>query len=452
MRDYQFKAPAIIAALALSILFPSTPSFAQENSASSWEMVAPVVRSADAKVGIESEDAAARKRKRKAGELNDQAVKLINNRSNEEAIELLEAALMITPENNRIKGNLAIAYNNCAMKHLDDKQKALSLFRKALFFDPENQTTADNLGTLLKSTGRDPKDFATRIALANECLSAGDEPSAIVEYWEALRLKLDSSTALKIGDLFYKQGALKQAADAYRKAALYENANGPYVKYGQCLLESRDIPKAIDCFKKVLARNPDDVAAQAGLVSAWEAAVRNSPSAADNHIGLAQALILSKRYDRARAELQEAFKLSPGKPIELADKLLKNLNQKSADMTMPDYLQYLTRKVRRNWFPPKDGAPCTCLFEILKDGNVAGCHVIKSSGSNFCDKAGLRAIEKASPFSPLPGGAPESLCIEFRFDYNVKGNPEYAKIVPRASVMRYLNTSSAAQAPKTKDP
>ncbi len=42
-------------------------------------------------------------------------------------------------------------------------------------------------------------------------------------------------------------------------------------------------------------------------------------------------------------------------------------------------------------------------FKVHMDGKVSNIRVLKSSGDQKTDKDAVRAIERASPFKPLPG-------------------------------------------------
>lgn len=90
----------------------------------------------------------------------------------------------------------------------------------------------------------------------------------------------------------------------------------------------------------------------------------------------------------------------------------------------PDFSAYmaeLQRRIKKNWFPPKDGESrkITVQFKVALDGAMSDLRVTRSSGLGLCDQAAVSAIEHAAPFRALPKDAQDSVDIEFTFDYNV---------------------------------
>ncbi len=91
------------------------------------------------------------------------------------------------------------------------------------------------------------------------------------------------------------------------------------------------------------------------------------------------------------------------------------------DIDFGPYMADLQRRIKRNWFPPTDAASkrVTARFTIHQSGKLSNLRLSASSGSAVADQAALKAISNAAPFALLPPGAPESVDIEFKFDYNV---------------------------------
>jgi protein TonB len=71
------------------------------------------------------------------------------------------------------------------------------------------------------------------------------------------------------------------------------------------------------------------------------------------------------------------------------------------------------------WEPgARDGTQPQVVFEIGRDGKIAGLKVEKSSGNPLYDQAALRAITEATPFPPLPEDFKESfLRVHLGFTY-----------------------------------
>jgi len=66
------------------------------------------------------------------------------------------------------------------------------------------------------------------------------------------------------------------------------------------------------------------------------------------------------------------------------------------------YRKDIIRRVKRTWFPPRDGGPVLVDFAIKPDGSVSGLRLSGSSGCADCDKQALKAVANASPFGTLP--------------------------------------------------
>jgi len=75
----------------------------------------------------------------------------------------------------------------------------------------------------------------------------------------------------------------------------------------------------------------------------------------------------------------------------------------SEDFTYAYYTTRLVAAIRARWIrPPIEGVEALVRFRIASDGTVSELELIASSGVTRFDKAGLRAIELASPVPPLP--------------------------------------------------
>ena len=61
----------------------------------------------------------------------------------------------------------------------------------------------------------------------------------------------------------------------------------------------------------------------------------------------------------------------------------------------------------------------TISFTLHKDGKATEIRVCKASGLSIVDEDGLKAIQIAAPFRPLPEDAPAAVVVEYTFDYEV---------------------------------
>jgi tetratricopeptide (TPR) repeat protein len=127
----------------------------------------------------------------------------------EKAIEKLQAALAINPDQELARKNLSVAANNLAIANNTEPERALSLLRLALYWDPKNDASRSNLNAALQNQGKDPKSFKTRVECAESCQSHKDFKGAIVEYSEALSIKSDEVVASKLKQLKASEGKPK---------------------------------------------------------------------------------------------------------------------------------------------------------------------------------------------------------------------------------------------------
>lgn len=74
------------------------------------------------------------------------------------------------------------------------------------------------------------------------------------------------------------------------------------------------------------------------------------------------------------------------------------------DFTYDYYIDQMLALIAANWVRPPLGGDVEAMihFEIAPDGAVSEVRVVRSSGYDSFDLAGLRAIRSASPLPPLP--------------------------------------------------
>jgi len=95
----------------------------------------------------------------------------------------------------------------------------------------------------------------------------------------------------------------------------------------------------------------------------------------------------------------------------------------SDEVDLSDYIAAMEKKIRKSWFPPKgeETKKIVLKFKINGQGAASSIRLKASSGIMVADEAAMTAIKTASPFAPLPKGAPDPVEILFTFDYNVFG-------------------------------
>lgn len=87
------------------------------------------------------------------------------------------------------------------------------------------------------------------------------------------------------------------------------------------------------------------------------------------------------------------------------------------------YMAAMQKAVKQQWFPPKgsESKRTVAFWKVMNDGTITNVRLDKSSGDAKVDAASLKAVRSVGKFRPLPAGAPDSVDIQFTFDYNVHG-------------------------------
>ena len=90
----------------------------------------------------------------------------------------------------------------------------------------------------------------------------------------------------------------------------------------------------------------------------------------------------------------------------------------------PDFAPYMMsvqRKLAKAWHPARGAERLVpkLRFKIHKNGTVSHIEILKSTGNSAVDKAAIKAVESAAPFSRLPAGSPETIDMVFSFNYQI---------------------------------
>jgi TonB family protein len=90
-----------------------------------------------------------------------------------------------------------------------------------------------------------------------------------------------------------------------------------------------------------------------------------------------------------------------------------------ADFCCPDYLLLMVDRIRSNWTARAEAAGETMVkFTIMRDGQISGVEVEKSSGYAALDINAQRALLMTRTLPPLPGQFPNpSLTVHLNFQY-----------------------------------
>src|SRR5262249_26604004 len=108
----------------------------------------------------------------------------------EQAIKTLGELISAAPDYAHARDNLTIAHNNWGLELAKrSPADAAREFRQAVYLDPSQGASRRNLDAMIREIGKNPKDADDRLAMAGDCLAAGDCSGAFVEASESVRLK-----------------------------------------------------------------------------------------------------------------------------------------------------------------------------------------------------------------------------------------------------------------------
>jgi hypothetical protein len=104
------------------------------------------------------------------------------------------------------------------------------------------------------------------------------------------------------------------------------------------------------------------------------------------------------------------------------------------DVDFGPYMANMQRKIKRNWFPPKANTSkrVVVLFTLSRDGTMNNLRTLTPDVSDSELSAAYTAVQ-STKFQSLPQGSPDSVDIEFTFDYNVFTETSNAGVFPAVS-------------------
>lgn len=113
------------------------------------------------------------------------------------------------------------------------------------------------------------------------------------------------------------------------------------------------------------------------------------------------------------------------KSYELVEHATANGSIDSYSEILGNYRKYLSRKIRRCWFPPKDGRGGVVRFVLERDGEVSNLSLCIGSGMAASDESVLKAVRLAQPFKIIPPELPAPLEVELDLHCYGSQLPDY---------------------------
>jgi len=343
------------------------------------------------------------------GSLSEQiGLRLLENRCYVEAAAAFEKALASAPQSVELSSKLAYAYVGSnqperairLLSHLEGRQsswqanfllgqayelagkpqEALALFREAVRLSPQEASIHYELGRLLinssdkrtQSEGAEEMRSAIRLDssetdyyldLGTWLLNQGELKSAVVLLTQGVeRTRPSDKLYLMLGMAQYWHGA-GPAIPTLKKAIYLNPHSAPaYNLLGYCYLFGGDYAKALECYRKAIAENPQNGLYFYGAARALESlgrvheaircageSVRLEPKSGRNHYLLGKIYAKLGRYSEAVSQLETAVGLDPESesPYYLLARIYMRMNEPGKAQEWTQKLQELTTKKRQ---------------------------------------------------------------------------------------------------------
>ena len=172
---------------------------------------------------------------------------------------------------------------------------------------------------------KNPNVFQAHTNLGDLLLAEGKVDAAIEQYEMSVALNPDAENYDQLGNVYLQTGNVKKAFDAFKKAIKVEPDNGlAYTDMGNLYLQTRQADAAIECFQKALRIDSDIPVAWYDLgntyiqkgqldlaINAWQKAVTIEPDYAPAHGNLGNALLMKGRIAEAIQHWRSALAIEP---------------------------------------------------------------------------------------------------------------------------------------------
>jgi tetratricopeptide (TPR) repeat protein len=235
----------------------------------------------------------------------------------QEAQELLEKYDKTYPKNAAIDSKLSQISLERAKYYVrhDDYVEGAKQARIALAHNSSNTEAKHVLDQVLRHHGIEPSHSHSRVKIGDVLFSQGKLKEARVEYEAALKSDHSTAAYIGLGNISLRENKLKEAKSDYQLALEKEPESSVALRQlGIVRYKLKDVVGANTDLSRALVINQDDKLAGQTLVELWQRQVSMRPKDANSHLGLARAYQLSGDLKSAQNAYRTVVSIEPNHP------------------------------------------------------------------------------------------------------------------------------------------
>jgi TonB family protein len=309
---------------------------------------------------------------------------------------------------------------------------------------PRNDLRIRTSARIIETESSEGVDYQTVIGLNNDgvhCLNVNDYRGAVTNFVKALALNPDYKLARDNLAIAYNTLAgqhrkmPKEALRHYHQAMFLNPAN-----------DTLRLNVAANI--RILGKDPNSFLDRVSLgdqefsLGNFVGAAVEYKAALDLHENPAVRSKLTDAFSRMTSDQKKLNRLvvAPDTAFGISSNLSGELQNSphgraAAKPDIQEYVASMQAKIKKNWLPPVSNEICriVMLFKIDQDGNISHLKLEKSSGHTLADGTALTAVEKSSPFDPLPLNPGPAVDVQFSIEQDglANKNANAAKEPPR---------------------
>ncbi len=251
------------------------------------------------------------------GHVSVQADTLVKEGKLQEAQELLERYEKTYPHNTTLTSKLSQISLDRAKYYIrtEDYVEGAKQARLALSYNSGNTEAKHALEQVLRHHGIEPHHSLSRVKLGDLLFSQGKLKEARVEYESALKVDHSTQAYIGLGNIALREHKLKDAKSHYQLALEKDSESSVALRQlGIVRYKLKDVVGANADLSRALVLNQEDKLAGQTLIELWQRQVSMRPKDANSHLGLARAYQLSGDLKSAQASYRNVVSVEPNHP------------------------------------------------------------------------------------------------------------------------------------------